>query len=700
MSALKTRTAGISGILLVAAFGLHLIGQPWAGLGRDVLLVVAAVVAGVPIAISAWQALRNRVFSIDLLVTIAVTGALIIGEFTEAGVVAFLFSFGAWLEARTLAKTRKSLRDLIDQAPKEATVIRDGEPVTIPADEVEVSERVIVRVGGLVPVDGTILHGSGAVAEATVTGEPLPASKQVGDQVWSGTVLEAGYLELRADRVGEDTTFAQIIELVEEAQDSKARTQRWLDRFAAWYTPSIVVASIIAFVVTWDIRFALTFLVIACPGALVISTPVSLVAGLGNAARHGALIKGGDALERLARFDTLVLDKTGTITQGHPEVTELIPANGFSADDVLRLAASLEQASEHPLGRTIVDAARERGLVLSASPAGVDVISGAGIRGLVDDGAAVRSVGVGSARLLADRPRSDLGLRERAVGLEKQGNTVSFVTIDDELAGLLAIADRIRPEVPAALAALRTKGVKRIVMLTGDNEHTAAAVAAQAGIGRPGDMVLAGLLPQDKLTQVQALRDGGHVVAMIGDGVNDAPAIAASDIGLAMGAGTDVSMETADVVLVGNRFDQLLQARAVARATLWNMAQNTTIALATVAFLLTGVVWGIVHMAGGMLIHEISVLLVILNAMRLIRFRDSDARRLAAQSWGAKHGGPLPAPQPVACRTQGDGWRAAVCGMPGKAEERVDAASIGDGRQRSMAPARRRPPSDLGATGY
>lgn len=644
MSTLKHRTAGISGVLLLLAFGLHLIGQPWAGLGRDVLLVVAAVVAGVPIAISAWQALRNRVFSIDLLVTIAVTGALIIGEFTEAGVVAFLFSFGAWLEARTLAKTRKSLRDLIDQAPKEATVMRDGEPVTIPADEVEVSERVIVRVGGLVPVDGTILHGSGAVAEATVTGEPLPASKQVGDQVWSGTVLEAGYLELRADRVGEDTTFAQIIELVEEAQDSKARTQRWLDRFAAWYTPSIVVASIIAFLVTWDIRFALTFLVIACPGALVISTPVSLVAGLGNAARHGALIKGGDALERLARFDTLVLDKTGTITQGRPEVTEMIPANGFSAD-VLRLAASLEQASEHPLGRTIVDAARERGLVLSASPAGVDVVSGAGIRGLVDDGAAVRNVGVGSAKLLADGPQADAGLRERAVELEKQGNTVSFVTIGDELAGLLAIADRIRPEVPAALAALRTKGVKRIVMLTGDNEHTAAAVAAQAGIDRPGDMVLAGLLPQDKLTQVQALREGGHVVAMIGDGVNDAPAIAASDIGLAMGAGTDVSMETADVVLVGNRFDQLLQARAVARATLWNMAQNTTIALATVAFLLTGVVWGIVHMAGGMLIHEISVLLVILNAMRLIRFRDADARRLASDSWGAKQGRPLPTPR-------------------------------------------------------
>ncbi len=645
MSTLKHRTAGISGVLLLVAFGLHLVGQPWAATGRDWVLVAAAVVAGVPIAISAWLALRNRVFSIDLLVTIAVTGALIIGEFTEAGVVAFLFSFGAWLEARTLAKTRKSLRDLIDQAPKEATVVRDGEPVTIPADEVEVGERVIVRVGGLVPVDGTILHGSGAVAEATVTGEPLPASKQVGDQVWSGTVLEAGYLELRADRVGEDTTFAQIIELVEEAQDSKARTQRWLDKFAAWYTPSIVVASIIAFVVTWDIRFALTFLVIACPGALVISTPVSLVAGLGNAARHGALIKGGDALERLARFDTLVLDKTGTITQGRPEVTELIPAHGFSADDVLRLAASLEQASEHPLGRTIVDAARDRGLGLSASPAGVDVVSGAGIRGLVDDGAAVRSVGVGSARLLADGPQSDAGLRERAVELEKQGNTVSFVTIDDELAGLLAIADRIRPEVPAALAALRTKGVKRIVMLTGDNEHTAAAVAAQAGIDRPGDMVLAGLLPQDKLTQVQALREDGHVVAMIGDGVNDAPAIAASDIGLAMGAGTDVSMETADVVLVGNRFDQLLQARAVARATLWNMAQNTTIALATVAFLLTGVVWGFVHMAGGMLIHEISVLAVILNAMRLIRFRDADARRLATDSWGAKHGGPLPAPQ-------------------------------------------------------
>ncbi len=623
----KARIAGASGVMLLAALALHLAGQT---MPRDVLLVIASVVAGLPIALSAWRALRVRTFSIDLLVTIAVIGALIIGEYVESAVVSFLFIFGAYLEARSLDRTRRSLRELVDLAPQEAEVLRDGEPVTIPVDDVEVGDRVVVRVGGRVPVDGTVLHGSGAVDEATVTGEPLAVGKQVGDEVWSSTVLESGYLEMSADRVGEDTTFAQIVELVEEAQDSKARTQRFLDRFAAWYTPLIVVASIVAYLVTQDVRFALTFLVIACPGALVISTPVALVAGLGNGARHGALMKGGDALERLARFDTLVVDKTGTLTQGRPEVTEVLTADGFDADEVLRLTASLEQASEHPLGRALTGAAREQGLALTPSPAGVDVVTGAGIRGLVTEDERTWAVGVGNSRLLDD---ADLTLTpEMAAGaerLEAAGSTVSFVTVDGAVAGLVAITDEIRPEVREAIAALRSKGVRKVVMLTGDNAHTAQAVAAQVGIDGPDDLVAAQLLPQDKVAQVKALREAGHRVAMIGDGVNDAPAIATADVGLAMGAGTDVSLETADVILVGDRFDQLLQARSVARKTLWIMAQNTTIALATVAFLLAGVVGGVVHMAGGMLVHELSVLAVIVNAMRLIRYRDRDAAHLA-----------------------------------------------------------------------
>ena len=644
-SSSKSRIAGISGLLLILALALHYSGDPsWGAAARDITLVIASAVAGTPIAVRAWQALRARAFSIDLLVTVAVVGALIIGEYVESAVVSFLFVFGAYLEARTLDRTRRSLRELIDLAPQEAELVRDGTSVAVSVDDVEVGDRVLVRTGGRVPVDGTVVHGSASVDEAAITGEPLPVGKEVGDPMWSGTVVEDGYLELRADRVGEDTTFAQIVELVEDAQDSKARTQRFLDRFASWYTPAIIVASVGALLGTWDVRFALTFLVIACPGALVISTPVSLVAGLGNAARHGALIKGGDALERLARFDTLVVDKTGTLTTGRPEVTDVTTlSSAVAEDEILRLAASLEQASEHPLGRTIVSAATDRGLTLDGAPAGVEVVRGAGIRGLVGLDDDVRVVAVGSDRLLTDMGYAvPTDVRERATALERLGNTVSYVTVDGALVGLVAIADRVRPEAAEAIASLRRKGVERFVMLTGDNPNTAAAVAAQVGIDGEQDEVHARLLPQDKAAHVRRLTGLGHRVAMIGDGVNDAPAIASADIGLAMGGGTDVSLDTADVILVGNRFDQLLQARSVARSTLWNMAQNTTIALATVALLLGGVVGGVVHMAGGMLVHEVSVLVVILNAMRLIRHRDVDAASIGGDTGRQRRARPRP----------------------------------------------------------
>ena len=495
----KAKVAGASGGLLLLALALHLLGEGTAHTLRDAVLVVASVLAGTPIAISAWQALKVKQFSIDLLVTIAVVGALIIGEYVESSVVSFLFVFGSYLELRTMEKTRRSLRDLIDLAPQEAEVLRADGPVTVPVDEVEVGERVVVRTGGRVPVDGTVVHGHASIDESAVTGEPLAVGKDVGDQVWSGTVLEGGYIELTADRVGEDTTFAQIIELVEEAQDSKASTQKFLDRFASWYTPAIVVASVLALLITRDIRFALTFLVIACPGALVISTPVSLVAGMGNAARHGALIKGGEALERLARVDTLVLDKTGTITQGRPEVTDVVTTDAtVEPDHLLRLVGSLEQASEHPLGRTLVRAAQERGLTLSPSPVGVEVVTGSGIRGLVDDDGTIRAVAVGSERLLTDDGyAAPAHLSDRAVALEQAGSTVSWVVIDGLVAGLVAITDQVRPEAREALAALRRRGIEHFAMLTGDNAHTAGAVATQVGIDGPDDLVAAQLLPQD-----------------------------------------------------------------------------------------------------------------------------------------------------------------------------------------------------------
>ncbi len=614
---MKFWIAAASGALLLAALGLHLASLD---LGRDIALVAAAIVAGVPTAIRAFQALRAKAFSIDLLVTIAVVGALIIGEYVEAAVVAFLFVFGAWLEARTLEKTRRSLRDLVDLAPQTAMVLRDGETITVAAEDVVRGDRVLVHSGGTIAVDGTIAFGQAHVNQATITGEPLPVSRSVGDSVFSGTIVDSGYLEVVADRVGEETTFSRIIELVEEAQETKTKAQRFLDRFAGIYTPAIVVLAAIVFIVTRDVEFALTFLVIACPGALVISTPVSMVAGLGNGARHGVLMKGGDALERLSKVDTIVFDKTGTLTQGVPRVTEVTAPDG---DDgrMLRLAAGLEVASEHPLGRTIVAEAEARGLQLPGSPRSVEVIKGGGIRGIVED----HVVAIGSRRVLStEGVRLPAEAADYAEERERAGNTVVFVAVDGELAGIISIADQIRPEAGAAIAELRRRGISRFVMLTGDNAHTAERVAAELGI----DEVRAELLPQDKVSAITELKAEGRRVAMIGDGINDAPAIATADVGIAMGAGTDVSIDTADVILMANRFDQLVHAYSLAKATVRNMKQNTTIALATVAVLLAGVLAQQVFMSTGMLVHEVSVLVVILNAVRLVRF--GNRRKVAA----------------------------------------------------------------------
>jgi Cd2+/Zn2+-exporting ATPase len=608
----KAWFAALTGAMLILALGFHFLSLE---LPRDITLFATAVIAGIPTAIRAFQGLRAKAFSIDLLVTIAVTGALIIGEYVEASVVAFLFIFGAWLEARTLEKTRRSLRDLVDMAPAEAQVIRNGETLTVPVDDIAEGEIIVIHSGGKVPVDGPIVSGRGLLNEAAITGESVPVSKSTGDGVYTGTILDTGFVHVKAEHVGDDTTFAQIIELVEEAQETKTRAQRFLDRFANIYTPSIVVLSILVLVFSRNVEFALTFLVIACPGALVISTPVSMVAGLGNGARHGVLVKGGDALEQMSKVDTLVVDKTGTLTEGKPRLTEIKAANGADANWTLRLSAQLELASEHPLGRTIVEAATEADLELGVQPADVEVIKGGGIRGTVD----AHEVVVGTRKVLAavGTEFSD-EFESYAVAREQAGNTVVFASINGKLSGILSIADKIRPEAADAIAALRARGIKQVMMLTGDNRHTAELVGRQLGL----DAVHAELMPADKVEIVKQLKAEGHKVAMIGDGINDAPAIATADVGMAMGAGTDVSIQTADVILMGNRFDQLVHSFSLAKATVRNMKQNTFIAVGTVVLLLTGVLFQKVFMSTGMLVHEISVLVVIINAVRLVKYRD------------------------------------------------------------------------------
>src|SRR5690554_3309646 len=612
---MKTKTRSIltlvSGGLLLAALAVYMINP--GSLAQDIILIVAAILAGVPIAIKAFQALRMKAFSIDLLVTIAVVGAMIIGEYTEAAVVTFLFLFGHYLEGRTLRKTRASLKSLMDMAPLEATVLRDGTRATIPADKVEVGDQVIVQPGGRIPVDGKVISGQSLINEAAITGESVPVSKREGDQVFSSTTSDNGYLEILAEKVGGDTTFSKIIELVEEAQETKAETQKFMERFSSYYTPGIILLSVLVWLITQNVHLALTFLVIACPGALVISVPVSIVAGIGNGGKNGILIKGGDKMENLAKVNGIVFDKTGTLTKGKPEVTA-IKAFGISEDELLKLAAEVEMTSEHHLGKAIVKKAEKKGLDLKNKPSEVEVMKGHGIQAMVASKQIYIGNKSGAEQLgVSVDPAMDMYLSQQ----QEKGNTAVLVTMNKKVVGIISIADQIREEAAEALQTLRENGIRHTVMLTGDNKKVAEKVAKQLEI----DRVFAELLPEDKVEKLNACKASGIQLAMVGDGINDAPAIATADVGIAMGGtATDVTMQTADIILMSDKLDKLPYAIRLAKATIRNMKQNTYFALSTMALLLGGVLTDNIHLASGMLIHEISVILVILNAVRLVRF--------------------------------------------------------------------------------
>jgi Zn2+/Cd2+-exporting ATPase len=621
-----------SGLLILLALAVdYLAGLAWLGSG---LMVSAALLAGFDIGLRAWHSLRNRHISIELLVTIAAIGALLIGEYWEAAAVTFLFMLGAYLEAQTLSRTRRTLQELLQVAPSVAIVRREGRQVEVLAAEVRPGEIVLVKPGAKIPVDGEVISGRAAVDESSITGESIPVEKSAGTEVFAGTINQDGLLQVKATGVGADTTLARIIRRVEEAQEEKAPTQRFIERFARWYTPAIIGLSGLVFLLSRDIRLALTLLVIGCPGALVISTPVSVVAGIGRAARRGILIKGGEYLENAGKITALALDKTGTLTQGKPRLTDIvalqpepagIAAGGISLavfepmpgrwtaaqQEVLRWAAIAEAGSEHPLARPIVAEAEALGMVLQANE--FSAYPGRGIRA----GYQGREIIVGSRELLQQRQVVvDQEAEERLARLKSAGKTAILVALDGVLIGILGIADRLRETAPEMLRQLKAIGLERIVMLTGDDRRTARAIAAEAGLSE----VYAGLLPEDKLEIIRSLQAEGYVVAMVGDGINDAPALAAADLGLAMGAaGADVAIETADIALMADDLLKIPEAIGLSKATLGNIRQNVVIALVTVAALLAGVLLGKVHMAGGMFIHELSVLVVILNGMRLLR---------------------------------------------------------------------------------
>lgn len=582
-------------------------------LGYQVILAVASIIAVIPIAVRAWSALRNKVFSIELLVSIAVIGAFIIGEFNESAIVTFLFLFGSYLESKTLQKTRTAIKGLTDMSPTTATLVTDDGTEEVDVDDVDEGDVVLVKTGSQVPVDGIVVEGNGYLNEASITGEARQINKQLKDSVYSGTMVENGYLKIKATQVGDDTTFAKIIELVEEAQDTKSKAEKFIDRFAQYYTPAVLVLAVLVFAFSRDFRLAITVLVLGCPGALVIGAPVSNVAGIGNGAKRGILIKGGEVVDTFAKVDTLIFDKTGTLTEGNTAVTTMHTYTN-NADNQLALAAVIEGVSDHPLGQAIVSYADQQSAGVAPVLDDTETVKGQGICAQVGK----QEVVIGNQKMLtAHNIKLNPTQLKDLNDLQAGGQSTVIMAVDGQVQLIFGIADTIRPGVKDSLAALKAQGIKKLVMLTGDNELTAQAVANELNL----DEVHANLLPEEKVEYVKKLKAAGNTVAFIGDGINDSPSIANADIGIAMGSGTDVAIDTSDVVLMQSSFPALVHAHGLAKKTVLNTRENIFIAIATVAFLLIGLIFGYIYMASGMFVHEASILVVIFNAMRLINFQ-------------------------------------------------------------------------------
>ena len=598
---------GAGAATLIALALAHLGGGM---LYADIFYIVGFILAGSPILFRAVQGLRFKTVGIECLVSIAVIGACLIGEFSEAAIVTFLFQFGSYLEQKTMTGTRSAIKRLTEMAP--ATALRiseDGGIEEIDAEDVEEGDRLLVRTGGQIAADGAVTSGEGYVNEASITGESAPAHKTPGSALYAGTILESGTVEMEAARVGEDTTFSKIIQLVEEAQDAKSPVERFIDRFARYYTPAVVVMAALTLIFTRDLDTAITVLVLACPGALVIGAPTASVAGIGRGAQKGVLLKGGDTIHTFAKTDAVLFDKTGTLTAGRPEVTEVI---SYCDDEygALALAAAAEQASDHPLARAIVRYAASRGMA-AATVTDVETHKGMGIEGVIGG----KRVLVGNKKLMDSRGvELTPGQEEDILARQRQSATTVLAAVDGRLCLLIAVSDALKPDAAVSIARLRRLGVKRIAMLTGDNRAAAEAVAARAGITE----IYPECLPQDKVSILRRMQEEGRTVTFVGDGINDSPAITAADTGIAMGSGTDVAVESSDVVLISSDLAGLASALALAKRTEAVMYQNIAIAVGTVALLLIGLFAGFVHMSVGMLIHEASILVVIFNAMRLL----------------------------------------------------------------------------------
>ncbi len=603
------------------------LSSPWAPVpfGAAVLLAVQQP------ARHAWRSVQQRVLDIHVLMVIAVVGAIGLGEWFEAAMVVWLFGLSEWLEARSLSRARRAIREMMAVAPSEALVRRGDTVVSVAVDKVAVGDIVLVSPGGRVPVDGTVLHGESAVNQAPITGESWPAEKTVGDAVYAGSINGSGALDVRVDRPAADSTIARIIHLVEEAQARRAPIQTFVDRFARLYTPAVVVMAALIAVVpptlasvealslaggAWGEWFyrALVLLVVSCPCALVISTPVAIVSALTTAARVGVLIKGGAHLERLAAVRCVAFDKTGTLTEGRVVVTHVKGVGTAEDDEVLAVAASLEARSEHPIGRAIVERARAAGVAF-AEGTGFRALPGLGAEATVASGLAV----IGSHRFFESRDLCTEPLHARMAEIEATGATPVCIARDGTALGVIGLADTLRVGADRVVRDLHAAGVEHVVLLTGDTRRSAKVARDTSGV----DEVYADLMPDDKVELIDLLRREHAVVAMVGDGINDAPALAASDVGIAMGAGSGVALDTADVALVGNDLSRLPFLMRLSRRTLHTIKVNVAIALGLKAAFVVLTVFGAATLWIAVLADTGASLLVVANSLRLLRYSSS-----------------------------------------------------------------------------
>jgi Cd2+/Zn2+-exporting ATPase len=613
----KARLVWLLGALVVGAYALSLV------LPRNLtypLFLIATLVALVPFGRRAFNLARaGSPFSIETLMVTAAAGAAVIGAAEEAAVVVLLFALGEMLENVAAGRARAGIKALATLMPRTALRLRaDGSTEQVPSDRLSVGDLVLVRPGDRVPCDGTIEDGQSALDESPVTGESVPVSRGPGENVVAGSINADGALRVRVTRAATDNTIARIIRMVEEATASRAPTQRFIERFSTYWTPGAMVVSALVilvppFLLGWDwwtsIYRGLAVLLIACPCALVISVPAALASGLSAGARRGLLIKGGAALEEIGAARIVAFDKTGTLTAGHPKVTDVLPAPGTSAGDVLAYAAAVEQGSSHPLAKAVMAEAASRGI---ATPPALDqgAVPGKAVNATVGG----RKVSVGSPRHAAETGAGMGGFAGQVTGFENEGKTAVVVVVDGAVAGVLALRDEPRADAAAGVAALSKLGV-RSVMLTGDNARTGAAIAGGLGLE-----VKAELLPEDKLREIGALRSSGSVV-MVGDGINDAPALAAASVGIAMGGGTDVALETADAAVLKDRVSGVAELVGLSRSTMANVKANVAIAVGLKAVFLVTTLMGVTGLWPAIMADTGATVLVTLNALRLLAWK-------------------------------------------------------------------------------